>query len=65
LWAEIIITGVLFAVSAFTEKTDAERLERTTIDYSRGLASFKGIIDWRLHLGILTVITVAILLWLR
>lgn len=65
LWAEIIITGVLFAVSAFTEKTDAERLERTTIDYSRGLASFKGITDWRLHLGILTIITVAILLWLR
>lgn len=65
LWAEILITGVLFAVSAFTEKTDARKLERTTIDYSKGLAAFKGITDWRLHLVILTAITVVILLWLK
>jgi len=65
LWAEIIITAVLFAVSAFTEKTDPIRLEKTTIDYSKGIASFRGLADWRLHLIILTFITVLILIWLR
>lgn len=65
LWAELLITLVLFLVSAFTEKTDPARLEKTTIDYSRGLAAFKGLTDWRLHLGILTLITILILLWLK
>jgi len=65
LWAEIIITIVLFAVSAFTEKTDPAKLEKTTIDYSKGLAAFRGLTDWRLHLLIMTLITVLILLWLR
>jgi SSS family solute:Na+ symporter len=65
LWAELIITAVLFAVSAFTEKTDPIRLDKTTIDYSKGIASFRGIADWRLHLLILTFITVLILIWLR
>jgi SSS family solute:Na+ symporter len=50
LWAEIIITIVLFTVSAFTEKTEPSKLEKTTIDYSKGLAAFKGLTDWRLHL---------------
>jgi solute:Na+ symporter, SSS family len=65
LWAEIIITIVLFAVSAFTEKTEASRLEKTTIDYSKKLAAFKGLKDWRLHLLILTFITIIILIWLK
>jgi SSS family solute:Na+ symporter len=65
LWAEIIITAVLFAVSAFTEKTGKERLERTTIDYSKGIAAFKGVTDWRLHLLILTLITLIVLIWLK
>jgi SSS family solute:Na+ symporter len=65
LWAEILITGVLFAVSAFTEKTESSRLEKTTIDYSKRLAAFKGLKDWRLHLVILTLITILILVWLK
>jgi SSS family solute:Na+ symporter len=65
LWAEILITGVLFAVSAFTGKTESYRLEKTTIDYSKGLAAFKGLTDWRLHLVILTFITILILVWLK
>ncbi|HBC77620.1 MAG TPA: Na+/glucose cotransporter [Bacteroidales bacterium] len=65
LWAEILITLVLFGVSAFTEKTELSRLEKTTIDYSKGVAAFKGISDWRLHLGILTLITIIILIWLK
>jgi SSS family solute:Na+ symporter len=65
LWAEIIITLVLFVVSAFTEKTDPAKLERTTIDYSKGIAAFKGMTDWRLHLIILSVITILIIIWLK
>jgi SSS family solute:Na+ symporter len=65
LWAEILITIVLFTVSSFTEKTEPYRLEKTTIDYSKRLAAFKGVSDWRLHLVILTAITIAILLWLK
>jgi SSS family solute:Na+ symporter len=57
LWAEIFITGVLFAVSAFTEKTAPEKLVKTTINYSGGVAKFEGITDWRLHLGLLALIT--------
>jgi solute:Na+ symporter, SSS family len=65
LWAEIVITGVLFAVSVFTEKTSPEKLEKTTINYSKGVARFEGITDWRLHLTILSVITLLIYIWLR
>ncbi len=65
LWAEILITGVLFVVSAFTEKTESSRLEKTTIDYSKRLAAFKGLTDWRLHLIILTLMTILILVWLK
>lgn len=64
LWAEILITIVLFAVSAFTPKTDAAMLEKTTVDYNKGLAAFEGITDWRLHLAVLSLITIAIYIWL-
>ncbi|MFO7622454.1 MAG: sodium/solute symporter [Bacteroidales bacterium] len=65
LWAEIIITGVLFAVSAFTPKTAPEKLVNTTINYSKRIARFEGLSDWRLHLGILSVVTVILYVWLR
>lgn len=64
LWAEILITGVLFAVSAFTEKTAPEKLEKTTINYSKGVARFEGITDWRLHLAILSAMTIFLYVWL-
>lgn len=64
LWAEILITGVLFSVSSFTKKTAPEKLEKTTINYSEKLEKFKGITDWRLHLLILSIITVLIYIWL-
>ncbi len=65
LWAELFITAVLFIVSAFTEKTNPAKLEKTTVNYSGGIAAFEGIKDWRLHLLILTIITVLILVWLK
>ena len=64
LWAEIFITGVLFAVSAFTEKTAPEKLVRTTINYTSKISKFEGISDWRLHLAILSLITLFLYIWL-
>ncbi len=64
LWAEIIITAILFLVSAFTEKSAPEKLAKTTIDYSGRIAKFEGVTDWRLHLTILAIVTVCIYLWL-
>jgi SSS family solute:Na+ symporter len=65
LWAIIINTIVLFTVSIFTLKTSPGKLEKTTVDYSKKPEPFRGLSDWRLQLLILTVITVAILIWLR
>lgn len=64
LWAEILITGVLFGVSAFTPKTAPEKLEKTTVNYSGKIARFEGWKDWRLYLAILSVITIIIWIWL-
>ncbi|MCL6101038.1 MAG: hypothetical protein M1292_00885, partial [Bacteroidetes bacterium] len=64
LWAEMLITAVLFAVSAFTEKTAPERLAKTTINYSHKITPFEGITDWRLHLGALSLITLFLYIWL-
>ncbi|HEC42923.1 MAG TPA: hypothetical protein ENI20_08870 [Bacteroides sp.] len=64
LWATILITIVLFAVSAFTPKTSPSKLEKTTINYSKGLEKFSGLSDWRLHLFILTIITILLYIWL-
>ena len=65
LWAEIFITLVLFTVSAFTEKTAPEKLATTTINFRGGIAKFEGVKDWRLHLGVLAVLTLLIYFWLR
>ena len=45
LWAEMIITGILFLVSAFTEKSAPEKLEKTTINYTGRIAGFEGLTD--------------------
>ncbi|RIH64531.1 Na+/glucose cotransporter [Mariniphaga sediminis] len=64
LWAEMLITGILFLVSAFTRKTAPEKLEKTTINYSVAIEKFSGLTDWRLHLAVLSVITVLLYVWL-
>jgi SSS family solute:Na+ symporter len=65
LWAEIVITIVLFAVSAFTEKTAPEKLATTTIDFKGRIARFEGYKDWRFHLTILFALTLLIYFWLK
>jgi SSS family solute:Na+ symporter len=64
LWTEILLTGVLFAVSAFTEKTAPEKLVTTTFNYTGRIARFEGLTDWRLHLGVLSMITLVLYIWL-
>jgi len=59
-----IVTAVLFAVSAFTKKSDPERLQKTTIDWSQKIEKFAGWVDWRLHWTVLTIITVLVYIWM-
>lgn len=58
LWGTLIIVLVLFAVSAFTPKTDPKRLARTTVDWAGKVEPFRGVKDWRLYLAILSAVTV-------
>ncbi len=64
LWATLFITAVLFAVSAFTKKTSTEKLEKTTVNYTRKIEPFSGITDWRLHLAVLSLLTIVLYIWL-
>jgi SSS family solute:Na+ symporter len=63
-WGTLAVTVVLFAVSAFTTKTDPEKLELTTIRWGRKIEPFQGLSDWRLHLAALGLVTVAAYRWL-
>jgi SSS family solute:Na+ symporter len=62
LWGSLAGVVTLFAVSAFTKKTDPAMLERLTINWKGQRESFRGIYDWRLQLAVLTAITV-VLYW--
>ena len=64
LWGTIIVIAVLFGVSAFTEKTPADKLEKTTINWKDRPEPFAGITDWRLHLAGLSILTIALYAWL-
>ena len=64
LWATLFITGILFLISAYTKKTAHEKLVKTTIDYSKKLEKFSGLSDWRLHLAILSLLTIILYVWL-
>lgn len=37
-----------------------EKLERTTVDWSRKMDAYSGLSDWRLHLAFLAPLTVAL-----
>jgi len=59
-WGTLLITAVLFLVSAFTTKTDPAKLAKTTIHWGQRLEPFRGLSDWRLQLAALLAVTVAI-----
>jgi solute:Na+ symporter, SSS family len=60
LWGTLIITAVLFIVSAFTRKTAPEKLVKTTFKWGSRPAPFMGIKDWRLHLAVLSAVTISL-----
>lgn len=62
LWGTIACVIVLFAVSAFTEKTDPEKLKKLTVSWRAKPEVFRGILDWRLQLVVLSIIT-GLLYW--
>jgi solute:Na+ symporter, SSS family len=62
LWGTLLVTAVLFGVSAFTRKSSSEKLARTTMKWKGRGEPFEGWGDWRLHLGILGLITI-LLYW--
>jgi len=64
LWGTLAITIILFAVSAFTKKTETAKLESTTIDWGGKLEPFRGLTDWRLQWAFLAVLTVLAYWWL-
>jgi SSS family solute:Na+ symporter len=64
LWGTIAITVVLFVVSLFTERPDSEALEKVTVKWGGTWDRFSGISDWRLHLAVLSVLTIVIYRWL-
>ena len=47
-WGLLIVTLVLFAVSAFTKKTDPAKLEHTTVNWGGTINPYQGLSDWRL-----------------
>jgi solute:Na+ symporter, SSS family len=65
LWGSLILIFILFAVSAFTKKTDPAKLAKTTVDWASPHEPFEGLSDWRLQLlGISTLTVFAYwLLW--
>ena len=47
-----------------TQPDPPEKLDKTTVDWSRKREAFAGFSDWRLHFAILTLLTIAIYAWL-
>jgi solute:Na+ symporter, SSS family len=65
LWGSIACVCVLFVVSSFTRKSDPAALEKLTVSWRMQKEAFRGLLDWRLQLAVLTVVTVLIywMLW--
>lgn len=64
LWGTLTIIAILFIVSAFTKKTAPEKLVTTTVEWGGRIEPFGGISDWRLHLAVLSGITLLAYWWM-
>ena len=62
LWGSIAGVAVMFIVSSFTKKTDPAALEKLTVSWKMQKESFRGILDWRLQLAVLSAVT-ALIYW--
>jgi SSS family solute:Na+ symporter len=63
-WGTLAITLIPFLVSAFTRKTEPSKLAATTLEWGKKWEAFHGLADWRLHLAILSLITIAAYWWM-
>jgi len=64
LWGTLLITVILVLVSAFTRKSPPEKISHLTIDWHMQPEPFRGLADWRLQLGILSLATIGLYAWL-
>jgi hypothetical protein len=64
LWGTLLVTATLFLVSAFTPKVPSERLKGLTIDWRTRAEQWRGLVDWRLQLAVLSAATVGLYRWL-
>lgn len=64
IWSTLAVTAILFLVSALTPKLAPERLQHLTIDWSKWAQGWRGLVDWRLQLGVLSLATFFIYRWL-
>ena len=64
LWGTLIVIATLYLVSAFTEKRPSATLEGLTINWHSPMEPFRGLRDWRLHLALLTLVTIGLYAWL-
>jgi hypothetical protein len=55
---------VLFIVSYLTRRPEPANVKGLTVDWQMRSAAFEGLSDWRLHLALLTLATIAIYAWL-
>ena len=62
LWGTIVCVLALFLVSWFTKKTDAAVLKELTVSWKLQHRGFRGLLDWRLQWGALTIVTM-VLYW--
>jgi solute:Na+ symporter, SSS family len=64
LWGSLLLVLMLFAVSAFTKKTEPAKLAQTTVNWSGAREPFEGLSDWRLQLLAISILTVLAYWWL-
>ena len=64
LWGTLITIAVLFIVSYMTKAPEPAKVKGLTMDWSKPSAPFEGLSDWRLHLGLISLATVAVYAWL-
>jgi SSS family solute:Na+ symporter len=64
LGGTLAIIAVLFGVSWLTPPPAPDKVERTTLRAGDLREPFRGLQDWRLHLAVLSVLTVAAYWWL-
>lgn len=64
LWEVLLTTVVLFVVSYMTLPPPSEKVDGLTVDWRAPREAWRGLADWRLHVGVLLIATVCLYAWL-